>query len=227
MKKFLTATLATCILAIQPALAAPAKVAPTQAVPVNRTFTAEDRATVERVEDYLSGITTIIADFVQIAPDGGLASGKFYLSRPGKMRWQYAPPTPILMVADGTSFIFYDYELDQTSYLPLQETLAGFLARDKVTFGGDVLVTDIQRGASSLRITMIQKERPKDGSLTLEFADNPLRLHNMKVSDAVGQETTVSLANARYGTPLDNTLFVFEDKTAAPRIGKSGKGIQR
>lgn len=224
MKKFLMATMTACVLATQPSLT---QATPVQALPVNRTFTAEDRAMVERVENYLSGITTIIADFVQIAPDGGLASGKFYLSRPGKMRWQYDPPTPILMVADGTSFIFYDYELDQTSYLPLQETLAGFLARDKVTFGGDVLVTDIQRGASSLRITMIQRDRPKDGALTLEFADNPLRLHNMKVSDAVGQETTVSLANARYGAPLDNTLFVFEDKTTAPRIGKSGKGIQR
>lgn len=218
MKKFLMATLAACIVATQPA----------QAAPANKTFTAQDRATVERVEEFLSGITTIVADFVQIAPDGGLASGKFYLSRPGKMRWQYDPPTPILMVADGKFFIFYDYELDQTSYLPLQETLAGFLARDRVTFGGDVLVTDIQRGANSLRITMIQRDRPKDGTLTLEFADNPLRLHNMKVTDAVGQETTVSLANARYGTPLDDTLFVFEDKKSAPRIGKEGgRGIQR
>ena len=63
MKKFLAATLAACVLAIQPV----------QAAPANKTFTAEDRATVERVETYLSAITTIVADFVQIAPDGGLA----------------------------------------------------------------------------------------------------------------------------------------------------------
>jgi outer membrane lipoprotein-sorting protein len=189
-------------------------------------FSAEDRQAIDRVEEYLSNITTIIASFVQIAPDGGMASGDFYLSRPGKMRWQYDPPTPILMVSNGTHLIFHDYELDQTSYIPLQDTLAGFLARRSVEFGTDVMVSDVERGAGSLRVSMIQRAKPKDGQLTLEFADNPLQLRNMKMTDAVGQETTVSLANARFGQPLDNTLFVFEDTTTKPRIGeKSGSGV--
>lgn len=191
-------------------------------------FTAEDKAQVARIEQYLTGLTTIEADFVQIAPDGGMASGKFYLSRPGKMRWQYDPPTPILMVADGKFLVFYDYELDQTSYIPLRETLAGFLAREKIVFGGDVIITDIRRGPGSLRLSMVQKERPRDGELTLEFATEPLQLRNMKVVDAAGQETTVSLTNARYGVPLGKELFVFEDKSTAPRIGKQrGSGLQR
>lgn len=191
-------------------------------------LTAEDKAAVTKVEKYLTGLTTIQADFVQIAPDGGMASGKFYLSRPGKMRWQYDPPTPILMVADGKFLVFYDYELDQTSYIPLQETLAGFLARDVIRFGGDVVITDINRGPGSLRLSMVQQEKPKDGILTLEFATSPLQLRNMKVVDAIGQETTVSLNNARYGIPLGKELFVFEDKTTAPRIGnQKGQGIQR
>ncbi|MCH2546286.1 MAG: outer membrane lipoprotein carrier protein LolA [Alphaproteobacteria bacterium] len=202
--------------------------APAYAAVTKKTFTATDKAAIERVEDYLSDISTIVADFVQIAPDGGMADGKFYLSRPGKMRWQYNPPTPILMVADGKFLIFYDYELDQTSYIPLQETLAGFLARDSVKFGSDVIVTNVTHGEGSLRLSVVQKARPDDGKLTLEFADNPLQLRNMKVVDATGQETTVSLANARYGQKLDKELFVFEDKSTAPRIGKSGKtGIQR
>lgn len=191
-------------------------------------LTAEDKTAIAKVEKYLTGLTTIQADFVQIAPDGGMASGKFYLSRPGKMRWQYDPPTPILMVADGKFLVFYDYELDQTSYIPLQETLAGFLARDVIRFGGDVVITDINRGPGSLRLSMVQQEKPKDGILTLEFATSPLQLRNMKVVDAIGQETTVSLNNARYGIPLGKELFVFEDKTTAPRIGdRKNQGIQR
>lgn len=182
-------------------------------------LTAADKTAVAKVEKYLTGLTTIQADFVQIAPDGGMASGTFYLSRPGKMRWQYDPPTPILMVADGKFLVFYDYELDQTSYIPLQETLAGFLARDVIAFGKDVVITDINRGPGSLRLSMVQQEKPKDGILTLEFATEPLQLRNMKVVDAIGQETTVSLNNARYGIPLGKELFVFEDKTTAPRIG--------
>lgn len=191
-------------------------------------FTAEDKAEVERVEKYLTGLTTIEADFVQIAPDGGMASGKFYLSRPGRMRWQYDPPTPILMIADGKFLVFYDYELDQTSYIPLQETLAGFLARETIVFGGDVVITDIKRGPGSLRLSMVQQKKPKDGQLTLEFATTPLQLRNMKVVDSVGQETTVSLNNARYGTPLGKELFVFESRKTAPRIGgQRGPGVQR
>lgn len=192
-----------------------------------KSFGPEDRAAVERVEKYLAGITTIVADFTQIAPDGNLATGKFFLSRPGKMRWQYDPPTPILMVADGKFLVFYDYELDQTSHIPLQETLPGFLARPKVEFGTDVVVTDVARGPGSLRVTVIQSDKPNDGSLTLEFADQPLQLRNMKVIDATGQETTVSLANARYGEKLDKSLFVFEDTKTKPRIGKQNQGIQR
>lgn len=184
------------------------------------TLSSAQKKRVTQIEDYLTGIKTIVADFVQIAPDGGLVSGKFYLQRPGKMRWQYEPPTPILMVANGKFLIFYDYELDQISHIPLQDTLAGFLARDKITFGGDVIVTNIEEGAGSLRITVVQKEKPKDGSLTLEFATNPVQLRNMLVYDAAGQQTTVALNNARYDIPLDESLFIF-DETRKPRIGKN------
>lgn len=186
-------------------------------------FTNEQVEVIEGVESYLSQLSTIIADFVQIAPDGALTSGKFYLSRPGKMRWQYDPPTPILMISNGTFLTFYDYELDQISNIPLNDTLAGFLAREHVVFGNDVTVTDITKGPGSLRITMIMSAKPKDGTLTLEFATGPLLLRNMVVTDAVGQTTTVALNNARYGVELDNSLFIFDNPRLKPRIGKNQK----
>lgn len=183
-------------------------------------FTLADREQVEKVEAYLTSIQTLEADFQQIAPDGSLAHGKFYLSRPGRMRWQYAPPTPILMVANGSHLIFHDYELDQTSYIPLESTLAGFLARKDIHFGKDVVIKSIDRGAGALRLTVYQEARPKDGELTLEFSTGPLQLRNMKILDAVGQETTVSLQNARFNIPLGKELFVFESTKTRPKIGK-------
>lgn len=69
-------------------------------------------AELKRVENYLNSISTIVADFTQVAPDGTLASGKFYLKRPGKMRWQYEPPTPVLIILNDWHFIYYDYELE-------------------------------------------------------------------------------------------------------------------
>ena len=75
--------------------------------------------TIERLENYLSGITTITSDFSQAAPDGSISAGRFYLQRPNKMRWEYKPPVPILMVANGLELVYYDKELEQVTYIPL------------------------------------------------------------------------------------------------------------
>lgn len=190
-------------------------------------YTAEEEKAIADVEKHLSGLSTIVADFTQIAPDGSLTSGKFYLQRPGKMRWQYDPPTPILMLANGDFLTFYDYELDQRSDIPLEDTLAGFLARKSIAFGKEVTVTDVVHGNGSLRLTITQESKPDAGKLTLEFSTGPLQLHNMKVVDVAGQQTSISLANQRYGIPLDDELFKLENRFK-PEIGKpSSKSTKR
>ncbi len=169
------------------------------------------RAAIERLENYLSGLTTVTSEFTQIAPDGALTSGRFYMQRPGKMRWQYNPPTPILMVANGNELIFYDYELQQVSYIPLDSTLIGFLAQDEIRFAGKVGIIAFSEGAGVTRVTLAQLEKPSDGHLTLEFSNKPLTIRNMVVLDATGQSTTVSLNNATFGQALDKDLFIFRD----------------
>lgn len=172
---------------------------------------AGHKKTIERVQDYLSGLTTIISDFTQVAPDGSLTSGKFFLERPGKMRWQYNPPTPILMVANGSQLVYYDSELEQVSYIPLDSTLIGFLAQDKIRFDNSVGIFSFSENAGTVRIGVAQRDHPNDGRLVLEFSDRPLILRNMVVTDASGQVTTVSLNNARYGEKIDKNLFDFRD----------------
>lgn len=172
---------------------------------------APHQATIERVEKYLSGLTTVAADFTQVAPDGAIATGKFYLKRPGKMRWQYDPPVPVLMVADGRSLVYYDAELQQVSYFPLGSTLASFLAQEIISFTGKIGIQGIEEKDGALRITLAQREKPEEGRLMLEFSDKPLLIRNMVVTDATRQTTTVSLNHARFGVALDKALFVFHD----------------
>lgn len=165
-----------------------------------------------RLEEYLNRLTTIVADFTQVAPDGSLSSGKFYLQRPGKMRWQYDPPTPILMIARNDAVVFYDYELEQVSHIPVDSTLATFLAKEKIDLHNPALSVDsVNMYPGVLRIILSQTGKPEQGSLTLEFADHPLQLKNMVVTDAQQQVTTVSLNNAQFGKKLDKSLFVFDD----------------
>ncbi|MDE3036895.1 MAG: outer membrane lipoprotein carrier protein LolA [Pseudomonadota bacterium] len=201
-------------LAIPPALAMPAPADDSNNPPV--TFLAPlalapHEKTVRRIEDYLSGLTTIASDFTQVAPDGSLTSGTFYLKRPGKMRWQYNPPTPILMVSNGSDFVYYDVELEQVSHIPLDDTLIGFLAQNPIRFAGSVGLTSFSDRAGAIRVTLAMRDKPGNGELTLEFSDNPLLIRRMVIRDAAGQVTTVSLNRAHFGVALDDKMFVFRD----------------
>jgi len=178
-------------------------------------LTPTDHQTITRVEYYLSDIHSISSQFIQVAPNGDVSTGKFYLQRPGKLRMEYNPPTPVLMVTSGGDIVYYDTELDQISRISLDSTLVGFLARDQVKFDNSVVITKLEHANNSLRISLIQTRRPKDGMLTLEFADAPLTLRNMVVTDSSGQVTTVSLNNARFNMPLPGDIFVFKD----PHLG--------
>lgn len=177
---------------------------------------AED---IKRVETYLSNLTTIVADFNQVDADGGLSSGKFYLKRPGKMRWQYSPPTPVLVVSNGKTVTYYDAELDQVNYIPIDDTLASFLARPKITLNSDsTMLTHFQSKDKVIRATIVNKERAGEGALTLEFSDKPLQIRQMVIEDATGNRSVIQLQNAKFGQPLPEGLFRFEDpRGIAPR----------
>jgi len=172
---------------------------------------APHQKTIDRIQEYLTGLTTIVSDFTQVAPDGSLTSGKFFLGRPGKMRWQYNPPTPILMVSNGDEMIYYDYELEQLSHIPLDQTLIGFLAQNPISFDKTVGLTGFSQSADVIRISLAQLGKPEDGELTLEFSDKPLAIRNMVIRDAQHQVTTVSLNNAQFDVKLNPKLFDFRD----------------
>lgn len=161
----------------------------------------------QRLEDYLNELTTLVADFVQIAPDGSLASGKFFLARPGRVRWQYDPPVPLLILVNDGMLMHYDLELEEVSHVPADETLAAFIAKDHVSLSEDVYVLDYREGAGTIRVTLAQKGKEDIGTLTLVFDDNPLQLRKTEVTNGVGETTTVSLNNPQEGVELDDQLF--------------------
>lgn len=168
----------------------------------------------EKVETYLNNIHDLRAGFEQKAPDETLASGDFYLKRPGKMRWEYNPPTPILMVTRGDYLTYYDYDLDQVSDIPIEDTLLRLLAEENLTFSDElieILDEKIENGIYS--ITIAQKEKP--GSLTLYFSVDPQQWLGFTVMDATAQETQVSLDNIQTDITLEEGVFAFTD----PRVG--------
>jgi outer membrane lipoprotein-sorting protein len=171
-------------------------------------LTAQDRADLQRVEQYLGSLTTVAADFVQTTNNTDLYRGHFYLKRPGKMRLEYEPPISYMYIADGTWLTYYDADLKQRKDVPLGSTIADFITRSNVKLSGDVTVTKVSRGNNLLSVQLVQSDKPNDGSLTLNFGTNPMMLQSWVAVDPQGTVTQVDLTGIQPGVQLDNKLFV-------------------
>ena len=174
-------------------------------------------AALYRVERYLNELQSIKATFRQFDDVGNTGTGTFYLKRPGKMRWQYDPPVPVLMVSNGTYLTYIDFEIEQVTHIPLDSTMAGLIANEDIDLNEDVTVQDVRAGAGAIRIVLTPKDDPKEGVLILELKEKPMRLTRMILGDTTGQMTRVDLSDAEYNLPLDDVLFKFED----PRESKT------
>ncbi len=198
---------AILIVALAWAAAVPAWAAP----PRSATLSAADRTDVGRIEAYLNSIRTLKARFLQVSSTGDLSEGTLFISRPGKLRIEYDPPVPILIVAARGVLTYIDKELEQVSEIDIESTPAGILVGETVSFfSGDFTLTTFKRQADAARVTLVRTEDPAEGSLTLVFSDRPLALRKWIVTDAQGVKTTVSLLNTRFGLPLNPELFTFE-----------------
>ena len=182
--------------------------------------TAQDSADLARIEAYLDTLRTLKGQFLQVAPNGAITRGTAWLDRPGRMRFQYDPPSPLLLVAGHGLVVFHDKQLNQTSNIPIGQTPLGILLADHVHLGGDVTVTGLQRLPGQLQVSLIRTASPGDGTLTLIFADNPLTLRQWTVLDAQRQETRVTLYNVETGGHFDQKLFEFID----PRFFQPNSG---
>jgi outer membrane lipoprotein-sorting protein len=169
-----------------------------------------DEMIVQRIQTYLNNLHTLKAQFIQIAPNGAESRGTAWLERPGRMRFQYDPPTPFLLVAGHGLFVFHDSRLDQTTNIPLGQTPLGILLADHIELTGDGLeVTAVRQLPGEAQITLIRRSSPGEGSLTLTFSDNPLALRKWTVTDAQQQPTTVELYNVQLGGKFDSSLFTY------------------
>jgi outer membrane lipoprotein-sorting protein len=171
------------------------------------TLSEQDRADLARIERYLTDIRTLHSRFLQVSSVGVPVEGDLYLNRPGKMRFEYDPPYPAMLMADGLVLLYYDKELKEETYLPLWETPLWFLLRDEVVLDDSVRVVAIERGPAVLRVTVEQNRETPQGRVTLVFADRPLTLKKWIVTDAQGVTTEVALIAPRVGVEIDDDIF--------------------
>jgi len=176
----------------------------------------QDMNDLRRIAAYLNAIHTMTARFRQSSTGGGIATGSLWMARPGRMRFEYDPPSPILLIADRFYVYYVDKQLAQMSKVGLKSTPAWFLLRDPITFD-DLLIKRFERGTNTLTITIVDPKEPDNGSLTIEFNGQPLALRQWTIVDQQHKTTTVSISNVQLGLALDPELFVYQDPFATGR----------
>ena len=175
-------------------------------------------------ERYFSTLTTARFHFEQTSPIKGLgnlqgedAAGTFSIARPGRMRFDYSPPSPITLIAAKGKLLYIDRELNQASELPISSSLLGLFVRQVVKLSGDVTVKSISSDDQTVAINLYQTSNPELGQVVLNLRMEPkVEWLGWRVTDAQLRVTVVKLSQASYGLSLDSRLFKF-DPSFKPR----------
>lgn len=177
----------------------------------------EDRVALAEASAYLSSLENLQGDFLQVGPDGSVAEGRFYLRRPGRLRFEYAPPENLLVVADGTWVAVKDSTAAAQRY-PIASTPLGLILAKNVNLEEKARVLNVEEQPGSLLIALADRSGEAPGQITLIFDRPKMQLRQWVVTDVQGLQTTVALRNVEPGIRADNALFVLRDDQR-PEIG--------
>jgi len=172
-------------------------------------FDANQRALLDKISGYLSSVQTLVGNFVQIGPDGRRVEGTFYLQKPGKVRFEYKPPSPIDIIADGASVVVNDRSLETHDFYPLSQTPLRYLLADRIDLLRDTDVVSVS--ADDTFITAVIEETKiaiGTSRLMMMFDAKSLQLKQWTVTDPQGLDTTVAVYNLDATKKPDPNLFV-------------------
>lgn len=167
-----------------------------------------ERAALERVNAYFNSFNVLSGDFIQRGADGRQVSGRLYLQKPGKLRFDYAPPSRLEIIADGTSLAIRDRKLATQDLLSLSQTPLKFLLRDRIDLARDMKLLRVTSGPDLIRV-IVEDSSTVGGTsrITLDYDRASDRLRQWMVLDPQGGITTVQLANLDVTSQPNPALF--------------------
>ena len=176
---------------------------------------AQAQVGVPEIENYINSIRTLEARFVQSNPNGSILQGTLYVRRPGRMRFQYDPPSQLKIVADGTQVTMWDPATHDFGQWPIGWTAASFLVKEPLKLSGDLTVQSLTRNADGLiEATIVQTRKPQEGKVIVRFAENPLALRGWSIVDNRGNKVDVALTQVQTGVQLADSLFKYDGPDA-------------
>ena len=171
-------------------------------------------APLAQVTAHLRAVDTMTANFSQTDRRGQVLNGVLTLKRPGKLRFQYQPGVPMLIVADGKRLWVIDYETRHRDSWPIGNSPLGILLNANPDLSRIAKV--VRDDGQSLLVEARDPKRPQFGTITLGFSKSAgapagLLLQGWTVIDAQNNRTTVRLSNQRFNVAVADSAFKFDD----------------
>ncbi len=184
-------------------------------------ITDEERAALTEISTRLSSVKTMNGEFVQFDPNGAQRQGRFFIARPGRVRFQYDPPTTVSVIADGKSVLVHDKKLQTYDIWPLSQTPLRLLLDSGLDLAQSNRVTKVSVASDLVEVELQDETRFSAGTLNLVFDRNTYELRQWTVTDQLGLQTLVTLYNVETGNDLAADLFKI-DYAAATNAAREG-----
>ena len=189
----------------------------------NRAYSDQEKADLDKISAYLNGIKSLKASFVQVGPEGGMDQGEVMIQKPGQIRFEYKPPSPILIVSTGGSMYVKNFRLNTVDRYSLSDTPLGLLLNENVDLAHNRAVIGVAEQNGEIVVKARTSTNRNDSNITLIFSTPGIELRQWTVRDNQGGNTTVALQNLQPGARIDPVLFTAPQKDVSRSAKQSGR----
>ena len=173
---------------------------------------AAEKLSLGELSKYLNDLYTAQGDFTQINPDGSTSTGKIFIKRPGRIRFEYTPPEKALVLAGGGQVAIFDPKAGEPTRFPLNQTPLHVILKRHVDLTATDMVVDHAFDGTRTAIVAQDPDRPEYGYIQLVFTDNPVQLREWIVDDGAGSATQVIIGNWAEGVRVPGRLFTIQSE---------------
>ena len=167
---------------------------------------AQASGAAQKIADHFASVKTMMGEFVQFGPRGEQTGGKFFIDRPGKIRFNYEDPSPMRVISDGKSVVIGNRKLKTWDIYPLSKTPLNLLLGEKIDLSAK-MVRSVKEESDLTTIVLGDRNMFGDSTITMMFDPKTYDLRQWTITDAQGKDTSVMIFNVKTGVPLDDKVF--------------------